>query len=198
MKKMKGSVGESFVKDSSPDEHASDKMITSADNFEELQNEAENGEKKCLEKGLENNGGEVLEVNGSKGVAINTIGSSSPNRETQNEEAQLKNNSCSLEEVKVIGPISETCVDPILKNEEDLPEMLNGVSDRLKELLSKSTPIKEKIKNAGVEIKNLLVDTKRRKEGQYWKNMLARRKTKIRYRVQKGKKKRISFSGRKE
>ncbi|KAI3767300.1 hypothetical protein L2E82_17395 [Cichorium intybus] len=141
------SCGESFVKDSSPEEHVKKSMIWSNDVFEAMR-----GEEECRMRNiLENNNREIekeniktseptvdtisrIEIKSPNKDILNRIEIKSPNKENQDVGAQLNT---SFE------------VDP--KKADNIPESLIGVSDRLKELLSTSTPIKGKIKNAGTD-----------------------------------------------
>ncbi|KAI3767572.1 hypothetical protein L2E82_17795 [Cichorium intybus] len=149
------SVGESFVKDSSPEEHVENQMIRLNANFDTGEGEKENRATNILEKSDEKKREDNSEINNMKeDGASDPIERMSPIEENQKEEAQAQRSNSKKDTerdwAKDLKDKTQEDLDTL--KEDGLPISLNGVSDRLKELLSTSTPLKEKIKRKSEEI----------------------------------------------
>ncbi|KAI3779104.1 hypothetical protein L2E82_08612 [Cichorium intybus] len=142
-----GSFGESFVQESSPEETFNDLRNMSAEKYHENMGDEEQRNSKNFVKSNEKKGDDVVEEIQSKAGETSPNGVLNPSYEAQFLGAQKELFKEAQEEDCLYGLKEEdnNKFDPKINNGEDIPEALNGVSDRLKELLKKNTPLKEKI-----------------------------------------------------
>ncbi|KAI3752378.1 hypothetical protein L2E82_24378 [Cichorium intybus] len=158
-----GSIGESFVKDSSPEINLNDQMMMSGGRLKDISREEEIGGKINLEIGnLEKSHVDIGEENEKvinwKGGIESPNENLSPNKKVNKQEAQDEQDKDGKQSAGpnegFVSPEGYNMVDSKKRLDADIPASLNGVSGRLKELLSKNTPIKEKIKKSIEEIEN--------------------------------------------